>query len=60
MRVYGIGQRDWSSALSQKEIDLVALVNGGVCVGYSDAHFGHPRNMIGTVIISLSVLLLFF
>ncbi|XP_007260900.3 allantoicase [Astyanax mexicanus] len=47
LRVYGIGQRDWSSAPSQEEVDLVALVNGGVCVGYSDAHFGHPRNMIG-------------
>ncbi|XP_017311697.1 allantoicase [Ictalurus punctatus] len=47
LRVYGIGQRDWSSVLSQEEVDLVALVNGGVCVGYSDAHFGHPRNMIG-------------
>ena len=20
--------------------------NGGVCVAYSDAHYGHPRNMI--------------
>lgn len=55
MRVYGIGQRDWSSVLSQEEVDLVALVNGGVCVGYSDAHFGHPRNMIGTGFIRLFV-----
>ncbi|XP_060772134.1 allantoicase [Neoarius graeffei] len=47
LRVYGVGQRDWSSAFSQEEMDLVSLVNGGVCVGYSDAHFGHPRNMIG-------------
>ncbi|KAI4878541.1 hypothetical protein NFI96_034619, partial [Prochilodus magdalenae] len=47
LRVYGIGQRDWSTVSSQEEMDLVALVNGGVCVGYSDAHFGHPRNMIG-------------
>ncbi|XP_066533758.1 allantoicase isoform X2 [Hoplias malabaricus] len=47
LRVYGVGQRDWSTVSSQEEVDLVALVNGGVCVGYSDAHFGHPRNMIG-------------
>ncbi|XP_017537889.1 allantoicase isoform X2 [Pygocentrus nattereri] len=47
LRVYGVGQRDWSTASSQEKMDLVAMVNGGVCVGYSDAHFGHPRNMIG-------------
>uniref|UniRef100_A0A7N6AEK2 Allantoate amidinohydrolase n=1 Tax=Anabas testudineus TaxID=64144 RepID=A0A7N6AEK2_ANATE len=46
LRVYGIGQRDWSS-VSNQDVDLVALTNGGVCLGYSDAHFGHPRNMIG-------------
>jgi allantoicase len=22
------------------------MVNGGVCMGYSDAHYGHPRNII--------------
>ncbi|TRY96415.1 hypothetical protein DNTS_033284 [Danionella cerebrum] len=47
LKVYGIGQKDWSSVSSNDLIDLVALVNGGVCVGYSDAHYGHPRNMIG-------------
>ncbi|XP_026854834.2 allantoicase [Electrophorus electricus] len=47
LRVYGVGQRDWSTVPAQDEVDLVALVNGGVCVGYSNAHFGHPRNMIG-------------
>eukprot|EP00064_Thunnus_orientalis_P019522 superscaffoldBa00004920_g19644 len=47
LRVFGIGQRDWSSVSINQDIDLVALTNGGVCLGYSDAHFGHPRNMIG-------------
>ncbi|XP_036941365.1 allantoicase [Acanthopagrus latus] len=47
LRVYGIGQRDWSSVSTDQDIDLVALNNGGVCLSYSDAHFGHPRNMIG-------------
>ncbi|XP_027135110.1 allantoicase [Larimichthys crocea] len=47
LRVYGVGLRDWSSVASQQDVDLVALTNGGVCLGYSDAHFGHPRNMIG-------------
>ena len=27
-------------------IDLVALENGGRIIAYSDAHFGHPRNLI--------------
>ncbi|KAM4633505.1 allantoicase isoform 3-T3 [Polymixia lowei] len=47
LKVYGIGQRDWSSVPAHETVDLVALANGGVCLGYSDAHFGHPRNMIG-------------
>ncbi|XP_040025361.1 allantoicase isoform X1 [Gasterosteus aculeatus] len=47
LRAYGVGQRDWSSVSTQQEVDLVAMTNGGVCLGYSDAHFGHPRNMIG-------------
>lgn len=47
LRVYGVGERDWSSKSAQEKVDLVALTNGGVCLGFSDAHFGHPRNMIG-------------
>ncbi|XP_006626459.1 allantoicase isoform X2 [Lepisosteus oculatus] len=47
LKVYGIGQTDWSEVSTNDQVDLVALVNGGVCVGYSNAHFGHPRNMIG-------------
>ncbi|XP_051952277.1 allantoicase isoform X2 [Xyrauchen texanus] len=47
LKVYGIGKKDWSTVPGQDLVDLVALVNGGVCVGFSDAHFGHPRNMIG-------------
>ncbi|XP_005808741.1 probable allantoicase [Xiphophorus maculatus] len=47
LKVFGIGQRDWSSVPTNQDVDLVALTNGGVCLGYSDAHFGHPRNMIG-------------
>uniref|UniRef100_A0A3B3RF44 Allantoate amidinohydrolase n=1 Tax=Paramormyrops kingsleyae TaxID=1676925 RepID=A0A3B3RF44_9TELE len=47
LRVYGVGQRDWSSVSNQERVDLIAMANGGVCLGYSDAHFGHPRNIIG-------------
>uniref|UniRef100_A0A3Q0T837 Allantoate amidinohydrolase n=1 Tax=Amphilophus citrinellus TaxID=61819 RepID=A0A3Q0T837_AMPCI len=46
LRVYGVGQRDWLCVSINQDVDLVALTNGGVCLGYSDAHFGHPRNMI--------------
>jgi len=31
---------------SNQVIDLVALENGGRVIAYSDAHFGHPRNLI--------------
>ncbi|XP_038126709.1 allantoicase isoform X2 [Cyprinodon tularosa] len=47
LRVFGIGHRDWSSVPANQNVDLIALTNGGVCLGYSEAHFGHPRNMIG-------------
>ena len=30
----------------KKLVDLVAMENGGVCEGLSDAHYGHPRNLI--------------
>ena len=29
-----------------KEIDLAAMLNGGISVGYSDNHYGHARNVI--------------
>ncbi|PSN32141.1 Allantoicase [Blattella germanica] len=47
LRLYGEAHPNWSSGYSNKQIDLIAMVNGGVCVGYSDAHYGHPRNIIG-------------
>ncbi|CAN9507999.1 unnamed protein product [Ophioblennius macclurei] len=47
LRVFGVGQSVTSSVSSNQLLDLVALTNGGVCLGFSDAHFGHPRNMIG-------------
>lgn len=30
----------------EQTIDLLALENGGRVIAYSDAHFGHPRNLI--------------
>ncbi|CAH2246258.1 probable allantoicase [Pelobates cultripes] len=46
-KVYGIGQREWSSCGPNDLEDLLSMVNGGVCLGFSDAHYGHPRNLIG-------------
>lgn len=45
--MYGTGQRDWTASDSKEPVDLVAIAFGGVCVGFSNAHFGHPNNMIG-------------
>lgn len=28
------------------KLDLIAFENGGEVVAYSDAHFGHPRNLL--------------
>ncbi|PIO31785.1 hypothetical protein AB205_0163550 [Aquarana catesbeiana] len=47
-KVYGIGQRNWSLCSPNDLEDLLSMVNGGVCLGFSDAHYGHPRNLIGT------------
>uniref|UniRef100_UPI00398E9331 allantoicase n=1 Tax=Pristiophorus japonicus TaxID=55135 RepID=UPI00398E9331 len=47
LRVYGVGHRDWSAVSQKHTVDLAAMTNGGVCLGYSDAHFGHPNNIIG-------------
>ncbi|MFI8065281.1 allantoicase, partial [Acinetobacter baumannii] len=30
----------------EQTLDLLALENGGRVIAYSDAHFGHPRNLI--------------
>ncbi|KAF5307651.1 hypothetical protein FQR65_LT06706 [Abscondita terminalis] len=46
LRVFG----EVSLNLNQcnKTVDLMSLVNGGVCQAYSNAHYGHPRNLIKT------------
>ncbi|XP_044742781.1 allantoicase-like [Chrysoperla carnea] len=45
LRVYGEARPSFESVVG-KEIDLLSMKNGGVCKGYSNAHFGHPRNLI--------------
>ncbi|CAM5131449.1 unnamed protein product [Natator depressus] len=43
-KVYGVVQKDWSASGPD---DLVAMENGGICVGFSSAQLGHPRNILG-------------
>lgn len=47
LKIYGTMFRDWSLSGRNQLIDLAAMVNGGACVGYSDAQLGHPRNILG-------------
>ncbi|QIO04588.1 allantoicase [Acinetobacter shaoyimingii] len=44
LRVYGEVQIQVSNV--SETLDLLALQNGGRVIAYSDAHFGHPRNLI--------------
>lgn len=46
LRVFGTVVPDLSQFDCTDVIDLIAMENGGTCVGYSNAHFGHPRNLI--------------
>lgn len=46
LRIFGEVQPNISNIGVNEEIDLISLQNGGSCVGYSNAHYGHPRNLI--------------
>ncbi|KRT85901.1 hypothetical protein AMK59_2507 [Oryctes borbonicus] len=45
LRVYGEVLHE-IDLFSIEEIDLIAMKNGGVCQSYSNAHYGHPKNLI--------------
>lgn len=45
-RVFGIVQPDPNKFVNNNIEDLILLNNGGQCIKYSNAHFGHPRNLI--------------
>ncbi|XP_061478825.1 probable inactive allantoicase isoform X2 [Rhineura floridana] len=47
LKVYGTMLGEWPLSGLNHLSDLVAMVNGGVCVGYSDTQFGHPGNILG-------------
>lgn len=44
LRIYGDVQIQITD--TDQTLDLLALQNGGRVIAYSDAHFGHPRNLI--------------
>ncbi|XP_013184664.2 allantoicase [Amyelois transitella] len=43
-RVYGEAKPEMPR--HNQIIDLVSMLSGGTCQGYSNAHYGHPKNMI--------------
>lgn len=44
LRIYGEAKTTLIDTC--ETIDLVSMQNGGICEGYSNAHYGHPRNLI--------------
>lgn len=51
LKTYGVVVPNVDRLLTYNEdgidlIDLAAMENGGVCLELSDAHYGHPRNII--------------
>lgn len=46
LRVFGEVQADWSRRPADGCVDVMAMRWGGACVAYSNAHYGHPRNLI--------------
>ncbi|KAJ7341850.1 hypothetical protein JRQ81_007447, partial [Phrynocephalus forsythii] len=47
LKIYGAMLRDWLRSGPNELNDLAAMVNGGLCVGYSNAQLGHPQNILG-------------
>ncbi|ETN59981.1 allantoicase [Anopheles darlingi] len=45
LRVFGYVER-LESDIAKQSFDLIAMLNGGRCTGWSNAHYGHPRNLI--------------
>ena len=46
LRVFGVAVARPLSSLASGACDLVSVTGGGLCLGYSNAHYGHPRNII--------------
>uniref|UniRef100_A0AAV1UCU2 Allantoicase domain-containing protein n=1 Tax=Peronospora matthiolae TaxID=2874970 RepID=A0AAV1UCU2_9STRA len=46
LRVFGEVVKNWQLVPHFEKLDLVSIANGGQVIGYNDAHYGHPRNLI--------------
>lgn len=46
LRVFGKVLPDWNRTARDREVDLVAVENGGVILANSDMFFGSPQNML--------------
>ncbi|CAH0725354.1 unnamed protein product, partial [Brenthis ino] len=44
LRVYGEAKPEFPP--SDQIVDLACMLSGTTCLGYSNAHYGHPRNII--------------
>lgn len=47
LRVYGSVVVDWTRVPSNQLVDLVSVEHGGQVVAFNDAHYGHPKNLLG-------------
>ncbi|KAJ3008657.1 hypothetical protein HKX48_008404 [Thoreauomyces humboldtii] len=45
-RAFGVVVKDWSKVSSTELVDLAHVSHGGRAVSFSNAHYGHPRNLI--------------
>lgn len=46
LKVYGDVRPNVENLSKSTEVDVIALQNGGACVDFSNAHYGHPRILI--------------
>lgn len=46
LRVYGQAVPDWSKISERELVNLASVRSGCVCIGYSAANLGHPKNLI--------------
>jgi allantoicase len=46
LRVYGEAHNDWASKDKSAVYDLVALENGGRAIGWNDAHYNMPEQLL--------------
>lgn len=44
-RVYGDIELEIAPEASNAVIDMIGMQNGGRCLAFSNAHFGHPKNL---------------